>query len=547
MTTRAAAALAAAVALSSCNAPQSEHTAARPAAAAVRAEEPPTASAVTPSEGRVAHVDPLPVATGWGPTAGEVSRARTLVGRLSLKERAGQVIYAAYSGTAAPTDFVNRLHLGGIVVFTENYSGTDQIRSSNAAVQRAARRAGRPFPVGIGVDQEGGIVERITGGTRFPAFMTAGAAADARLTRAAAVASGRELAGLGFTTDYAPDADVTIGAADAAIGSRSAGSRPRAVAAQVRAAAAGFASTGVVPVVKHFPGHGALTTDSHLALPVQQRSLAELERRDLVPFRASVRAGLPVVMVGHIDVRSVDPGTPASLSRKVITGLLRQRLGFQGLVVTDSMAMGAITNRLGSGPAAVRALRAGADVVLMPPSPQEARDGIVRAVRQGRLSSARLVQAATRQVALLLHQRRQGFTTAAPGSGRRASYRWSAAALTSVQGPCSGRVVGTRVNVGGDAVAVARFRTAAEAAGLRFGAKGTTVRLLGYGDGPVSADVVVATDRPYVLGASSAPVKLATYGSTPGAMRALVDVLLGRSRAPGTLPVPVAGVPRTGC
>ncbi|MGZ4460684.1 MAG: glycoside hydrolase family 3 N-terminal domain-containing protein, partial [Nocardioidaceae bacterium] len=164
---------------------------------------------------------PAPVATGWGPTRAEIDRAHTLVGRLSLRERAGQVIVADYRGTAAPTRLVNGLHLGGVSALGENYAGNAQIRHSNRVLQRSARAAGRRFPVLVGVDQEGGLVERVTGGTRFPAFMTAGAADNPRLTTAAYAGSGAELTGLGFTTGFAPDADVTSGPGDAAIGSRS--------------------------------------------------------------------------------------------------------------------------------------------------------------------------------------------------------------------------------------------------------------------------------------------------------------------------------------
>ncbi|CAN5117459.1 glycoside hydrolase family 3 protein [soil metagenome] len=490
----------------------------------------------------------LAIGSGWGPSPGQIAQARRLVKNLTLRERAGQVIHASYAGTSAPTAMVNRLHLGGVLVFSENYSGTDQIRASNRALQRSVREAGRAFPVVIGVDQEGGLVERISGTTRFPAFMTAGAADIPRLTRAASAASGRELAGLGFTTDYAPVADVTIGRADPTIGARSAGTRPRSVGEHAVAAASGYWSTGVIPTLKHFPGHGSVTTDSHLTLPVQQKTLNQLAASDFVPFESAVEAGLPSVMVGHIDVRAVDPGVPSSLSRRIVTGLLRGRIGFEGLVVTDSLMMGAVTERWSSGQAAVRALKAGVDVVLMPTSPREARDGIVRAVRGGRLSPARLVQAATRQVALLLHQQAQGLDIAPPGAGRPTSQRWSAAALTSVAGPCRGRLVGSRVEVSGPAAEVARFRVAAAEAGLRVGQGGTTVRLVGFGGAAVAGDVVVATDTPYVLGDSQAgSVKLATYGTTAGAMRALVDVLLGRRTAPGALPVRVEGIPRSGC
>ena len=518
------------------------------AAPVLQTDSAPRAWGLAPADGGEGHAEPLPIGTGWGPTEGEIARARRMVGKLSLRERAGQVIVASYDGTTAPTRLVNALHLGGVVVFSENVSGIDQIRRGNRALQRAAAAAGRRFPLSIGVDQEGGIVERVTTGTRFPAFMTAGAAGRAVLTRRASAASGGELAGLGFTTDYAPVADVTVGAADPTIGARSVGSRPGRVGVHAVAAARGYASTGLVPVLKHFPGHGSVTSDSHLTLPVQHKTVAQLEDSDFVPFRTGIEAGLPSVMVGHLDVRAVDPGVPSSLSREVVTGLLRKRLGFDGLAVTDSLSMRAVTQRFSSAQAAVRSLRAGNDVVLMPLSARAARDGIVRAVRDGRLSSARLVQAATRHVALLLHQESQGFTARPPGSSGAVSARWSAAALTSVSGPCSGRLVGRKVKVTGPADAVRAFKAAAAEAGLRVGRRGSTVRLVGFQGKPAEGDVVVALDTPYVLGSSRGrTARLATYGQTPGAMRALAAVLLGRAAAPGRLPVPVPGIPRDGC
>lgn len=495
----------------------------------------------------VDRAEPLPIGTGWGPSRRTIERARAAVGRMTLRERAGQVIVAHYAGTAPPVDLVRRLHLGGVVLLDHNVVSNDQVRTSNRALQDAARRDRRRFGVTIAVDQEGGVVERVATATRFPAFMTAGAAGSLALTRAAATASGGELAGLGFTADYAPVADVTVGAADPVIRSRSAGSDVRVVTAHALAAARGYRAAGVVPTLKHFPGHGSVTADSHVALPAQRRSHAQLADVDLVPFRAGVRAGLPSVMVGHVDVRAVDPGVPSSLSPKVVDGLLRDRIGFDGLVVTDALNMGAVTRTHDSAASAVSALRAGVDVLLMPPSPEQARDGIVRAVEAGRLASQRLDQAATRHVALLMHQRGQRRQVRAPGSSWTESARWSASAVTSVSGPCSGRLVDDQVRVTGDPAAVATFRAFARDAGLRFGRRGTTVRLLGHGDAAARGDVVVALADPYVLGASRARIRLATYGSTPGAVAALVDVLLGRAPAPGRLPVPVVGVPRPGC
>jgi beta-N-acetylhexosaminidase len=404
----------------------------------------------------------------------------------------------------------------------------------------------------VGVDQEGGRVARVTGGaTSFPTFMSAGAAADPGLTRSASAASGAELRAMGFNVDFAPDADVTSGPSDPAIGARSAGSSAARVADHATAAMKGFASSGVVPVLKHFPGHGSVTTDSHVGLPVQRRSVHELEDRDLVPFRSGIAAGASAVMVGHLDVRALEPHLPSSLSHAAVTGLLRERMGFRGVAFTDSLEMGAVAQRFGSAAASVRALRAGEDVLLMPPDPRAARDGIVAAVREGRLDQARLDQAATRMVALMLHQKAGPSRPRRPGSSAAVSRRLSAAALTSVSGPCAGRLVGRTVKVTGPGSAVARFRAAASAAGLRVArkqkAKGTTVRLVGYPGRPVRGDVVVALDTPYVLGRSAARARLATFGDTPEAMGALVSVLLGRTSAPGRLPVPVAGVARDGC
>ena len=526
--------------------------------AAPRSQSPSAAPSPTPSRespsptrkpAETAEPAKPAIRTGWGPTRAEIDRARSLVSRLSLRERAGQVIVARYDGTGAPTDLVNSLHLGGVIVFDENFTSIDQLRRNNRRLQESATQEGRRWPVFIGVDQEGGIVERVKGSaTRFPSFMTLGAARTTSLTTRAAAASGAELRNLGFTVAFAPDADVTSGPSDPTIGSRSAGSRPRRVATQVNAATQGYLSSGVLPVLKHFPGHGSVPADSHLELPVQDKSLRRLLATDLVPFRSAVADGVSSLMIAHIDVRAVDPGVPSTVSRKVITGLLRNRLGFDGLVVTDALNMGAITDRFSSAESAVRALRAGADVLLMPPSPRAARDGVVRAVRSGSLSRARLDEAAVRQVAMLLHQRRATpSVTGKPGSARRASYRASAAGITVASGPCSGRLVGRSVRATGSSEAVARFNEAAAKAGLETGS-GTSVALIGYGGSARSADIVVSTDTPYVLGQSTArTAKIAVYGDTPGAMRALTDVLLGKAKAPGRLPVEVSGVARTGC
>jgi beta-N-acetylhexosaminidase len=333
------------------------------------------------------------------------------------------------------------------------------------------------------------------------------------------------------------------------IGTRAASGFPRLAARHVVAAAQGIAAAGAIGTLKHFPGHGSVTVDSHRALPVLRKSLAELRRTDLVPFRRGIAAGASAVMVGHLDVRAVDPGVPASLSRKVVSGLLRGELGFRGLVLTDSLSMAAVTKRHGPAKAAARAVNAGVDVVLMPADSRAARDGIVAAVRAGRLPRARLAAAATRMVALLLHVAHDDAEPLALGSSWRVSARLSAAALTSVAGPCSGRLVGGHVRVVGPADAVETFRAAAARRGLVVGNRGVRVALV---PGLVThriprAGVVVALDRPDVLARTDAPVRIATYGATSGAMDALVAHLVRAGTAPGRLPVRVPAIPRSGC
>lgn len=560
----------------------------------VEAAEPQTPQ--TPAE-------KLGLVEGWGPTTDELNRAARQARAMTVPELAGQVIIAEWRGTRAPVDMVRDLHLGGVIAFADNVASTTQIRGVNVRLGRAVRRR---WPLFLSVDQEGGIVERIkSDATRFPTFMSAGAAGTVQVTRRAARASGAELRGLGFNVVFAPDADVTAGPSDPTIGSRSAGSDTATVIKHVGSAVEGYVDSALVPVLKHFPGHGSVPQDSHLTLPVQTRTPKQLAARDLAPFAAAVDQGVPAIMAGHIDVRSIDPRVPASMSRKLITGVLREDLGFDGLVVTDSLSMAGVRATYDAARSAVQGLRAGNDVLLMPPSPAAARAGIIAAVRAGKLQRARLEQAAARQIALLTHyagtrDQRRGRP---PGSGRAASRALSAAAMTTVAGPCAGRLVGGSVTPAGDPVAVVNFSSAARAAGLvvltrrptpskltsaepapqrkkkekvkafkvrkrawqarerrrrsaldRFLAAedarlaaGTTIGFSGFQDAAYDGDIAVATNTPYVLATVSAPVKIATFGDTPGAMSALLEVLLGKAKAPGSLPVPVAGVERNGC
>jgi beta-N-acetylhexosaminidase len=348
--------------------------------------------------------------TSWGPTVGEVAQAEELVARMSTEELAGQVIVGRYAGTdpAVPARLVRDHHLAGVCVTSTNVTDDAQVRATTAAVSRAHAADGRDWPAVIGVDEEGGVVSHLRGiATEFPPFATAGAAVaqgkpGEQVVAEAARATSLELRDLGFTWVFAPVADVTIGAADPTIGSRSPSGDPALASRAVAAAVAGYDDAGMVSTTKHFPGHGGVTADSHETLPVLGSSLEQLRGRDLRPFEAAVDAGAPAVMMAHLDVQALQPGMPSSQASKVYD-YLRDDLGFEGLAITDSLGMGAALSR--DFPA-LRALEAGADLLLMPVDTAKTHQLVVDAIESGRIPRERVEEAAGRVVALQLWQQR---------------------------------------------------------------------------------------------------------------------------------------------
>lgn len=364
---------------------------------------------------------------GWGPTDAELAQAQQLVARMSVKEKVGSLLMPQFAGRSATSvtsaeagvnerafgvrtvaEAIRRYHLGGVIVMPQNVTGAKQVTRLNRGIAVAGRKdAGSALPLLVGVDQEGGTVQRVkAGATTYPAAATIGRTGEPAYARLLARDNGTELRAMGFTLDFAPDADVGFGSP--AIGTRSYAASPKRAGAMVSAAADGYREGGVVAVVKHFPGHGSASTDSHQTLPRITRSRAALDRIDLVPFRAAVRAQVPGVLTAHLDVRAVDPGRPSSVSRKVVTGMLRRQLGFHGVTFTDSEEMEPIAAHYGSADGAVRAVLAGEDVVLMPKDVRAAYHGLLHAVRSGRISRTTLDQAVTRVTALRLYAKRIG-------------------------------------------------------------------------------------------------------------------------------------------
>ncbi|MGW0927612.1 glycoside hydrolase family 3 protein [Streptomyces sp. NPDC002644] len=319
-------------------------------------------------------------------------------------------------GVDTPARIVEEYALGGVIYFgwSANLASPPQIARLSNGLQRAALdRTG--VPLLLSVDQEHGAVVRMgpPAATQLPGSMALGAGRGAGNAYQAAVVAGRELAAVGVNTDHAPIADVNVDARNPVIGVRAFSSDPRLTAGLTAAQVRGFQrGAGVISTVKHFPGHGDTATDSHTGLPFIDHTREEWEEIDLPPFRAAIDAGVDVVMTAHIVVESLDPsGEPATLSRPIMTGLLREELGFDGLVMSDSLSMAGVRQKYGDDRVPVLALLAGVDMMLMPPRIAVARDGIRAALASGELTEERLDRSVRRILEL---KARRGLTGATP-------------------------------------------------------------------------------------------------------------------------------------
>ena len=317
-----------------------------------------------------------------------------------LVRDAGTVLQVGFPGHTAPEWVLRALsagELGGVALFTRNLAGPEQI-----AALCAELRAANP-EVLIAIDEEGGDVTRIEAadGSSYPGNLALGTADDVALTEAVGRSIGRDLASLGINLDYGPCVDVNANPDNPVIGTRSFGSESELVARHAAAYVRGLQSQGVIGCAKHFPGHGDTAGDSHLGLPlVEYDEAAELLH--LAPFRSAIEAGVKAIMTAHILFPRHDPDLPATMSREILTGLLRERLGYRGLIVTDGIDMGAISGRYGVAEGTVRAIAAGCDAICWGGSYADEenylylRNALVWAVREGRLSPERLSEAAER-------------------------------------------------------------------------------------------------------------------------------------------------------
>ncbi|MET9785305.1 glycoside hydrolase family 3 protein [Streptomyces canus] len=340
-------------------------------------------------------------------------KLRSLISRMTLEEKVGQLfVMRVYGHSATAPDqtdidanlkeigvrtaaeMIARYRVGGIIYFTWAHNTRDphQIADLSNGIQKASLRQPRGLPVLISTDQEHGIVCRVgEPATLFPGAMAIGAGGSRKDARTLGRIAGQELRAIGIRQNYSPVADVNVNPANPVIGVRSLGSEAGAVAGLVAAEVAGYQGAGVAATAKHFPGHGDTAVDSHYGFPVITHSRELWEQLDAVPFRSAIRAGIDSIMTAHIQFPALDAsGDPATLSHPILTGILRGELGYDGVVVTDSLGMEGVRTKYGDDRVPVLALKAGVDQLLNPPSLDVAWNAVLKAVQGGELTEARL-------------------------------------------------------------------------------------------------------------------------------------------------------------
>ncbi len=348
---------------------------------------------------------------------------------LARAQDVGRLLLLSFEGTTAPLEALATMHPAGFIYFPSNVPSMTQVRALNHTLQRSAG-----YALLLGIDQEGGVVSsfRPSGATLFPGNLALGAADQEVLARRVGRALGDELAYAGFNLDFAPVADVASRPDNPIVGPRSFGSDPERVAALARAFAEGLGAAGVAAVGKHFPGHGATAQDSHDTLPRVEHSRAVLERLELPPFKRLIAAGIPALMSAHVVFPALDD-SPATLSRPILTDLLRDELDFRGVVITDAMNMRAISDAYSPGEAAIRSVQAGADLLLLVATPAVQREvyaALREAVASGRLSRARVREAVARTTALAERYRVQNVPTPDFGAHARLAEQVASQAAT---------------------------------------------------------------------------------------------------------------------
>lgn len=342
-----------------------------------------------------------------------------IVKGMSLEEKVGQMFmpdFRQWDGedvTEINEEIVQAIqqhHLGGVILFRENLVETGQIVRLVDQLQRTAGT----IPLLISTDQEGGVVNRLQSGTVMPGNMALGATRSTEASRRVGQAIGAELHALGINVNFAPVVDVNVNPDNPVIGVRSFGADPQLVSELGVSYIQGLHDAGVAATAKHFPGHGDTAVDSHLGLPSVPHDLSRLNAVELKPFQAAINGGVDLIMTAHVTFPAIDSSmviscldntpiyVPATLSSRVLTELIRNTLGFEGIVITDCLQMKAITDHFGPEDAVIRAVQAGTDIILMPSDLSRAYQAVLAAVNNGIIPEDTIEQSVTRILALKL-------------------------------------------------------------------------------------------------------------------------------------------------
>lgn len=334
--------------------------------------------------------------TGCGSksTTKELSKAEQLMKNMTLEEKIGQMLIVYYRASEADSNLVNILNEvkpGGFILFGENFESYEQAKKMIDTINSTS-----DIPMFMSVDQEGGRVQRIknlsdANVTIIPSMNRVGNMNDEKLSYDVGRVVGEELRVFGINMDFAPVLDIYSNVDNTVIGNRSFGNTSEIVTKMGLSFAKGLQSTGVIPVYKHFPGHGDTSEDSHYTLPVITKTKEQLEELELIPFKEAIKNNAKVIMIGHLAVPNITgDNTPASLSKKVINDWLKEELGYKGLVITDALNMGALTNDYSKKEIYVNAINAGVDLLLMPSPSKEAVRIIKEAVANGEISEKQI-------------------------------------------------------------------------------------------------------------------------------------------------------------
>jgi beta-N-acetylhexosaminidase len=330
------------------------------------------------------------------------NREASMVSEMSVGDMVGQMFVVSVGGTQ-PDYYIEKMvrerNIGGLILFDYNMKSEGQVESLTNSLQQLSLQTEPAVPLFVAVDQEGGSVASAPWVAPQPAAAEVGSREDPGEAHDIAATMGRQLLQAGINTDFAPVVDTGFGAA---IGNRSYGENPELVARMGAAAVEGFEEAGVISAAKHLPNHGPATSDSHASLPVIRHDAKTLQTYDLPPFEAAIEAGVPMVMVGHLVYPAIAPHNPASLSRGAID-MLRWDLGFDGVVVTDDLAMAGAKGSGTPAEAAVEAVQAGTDLLVLSSPPQQqadAYDAVVDAVEAGEIPRSRIQKSVERLLAV---------------------------------------------------------------------------------------------------------------------------------------------------